>query len=90
MLNGIGGRTVAEAKRRISHVEFRSWLAYLRKHGSLHTGHRIDLGVARLCSVLGTQGKMPPTDFMPEYEQEDASIDDIAKLMGVKQVKNNG
>lgn len=89
MLNGVGGWTIAEAKRRMSHVEFLSWLAYLRKHGSLHQGYRTDMAVARLCSVMA-HGKIPPSDFMPEYEQEETSLDDVAKLMGVKQVKNNG
>lgn len=90
MLNGIGGRTVAEAKRRMSHVEFLDWLAFFRKKGSLHFGHRLDLAIARLISALATHGKMPPSDFMPQYEEEEASLDAIAKLMGVKQVKNNG
>lgn len=89
-MNGIGGRTVAEAKRRMSHVEFLAWLAFFRKKGSLHFGHRLDLAVARLCSILGAHGKLPPSDFMPQYEEEEASLDAIAKLMGVKQVNNHG
>lgn len=80
---------MAEAKANISFPEYLDWLAYLRKHGSLNPGYRIDLAVARLCSVMA-HGKIPPSDFMPEYEAEEVGIDDIAKLMGVKQVKNNG
>lgn len=38
MLNGVGGSTIAEAKERLSYAEYRAWVAYLNKRGSLHPG----------------------------------------------------
>jgi len=57
---GIGGRTIAEAKRRLTVSEFLAWMAYRRKYGSLHFGLRGDRQIALLlryflgwCGVKG-------------------------------------
>lgn len=53
MLNGVGGSTIAEAKERLSYAEYRAWVAYLNKRGSLHPGHRLELALARIAALLG-------------------------------------
>lgn len=94
VLNGIGGRTVAEAKLRMTHDEYLSWLAYMQKRGSLHDGTRLDMAMARLQLQINRAigGKAEYDDFLPQYEAQEqaADIGDIAKLMGVKQVKKHG
>src|SRR5690625_65472 len=40
VLSGVGGRTVAEAKERLSFVEFMSWQRYIRSPGTLNIGLR--------------------------------------------------
>ena len=90
--HGIGGRTVAEAKLRMSHDEWLSWLAYLRKFGSLNDGLRTDLAIARLCVLVNRAlgGKAEMKDFIPVYEeepQEEAqSMEQIAAMLGARRV----
>lgn len=90
--HGIGGRTVAEAKLRMTHDEWLSWLAYLRKFGSLNDGLRTDLAIARLCLMVNRAmgGKAEMKDFIPVYEdpepQEAQSMEQIAALFGARKV----
>ncbi|MCB1928289.1 MAG: hypothetical protein KDH17_09670 [Rhodocyclaceae bacterium] len=89
MLHGVGGRTVAEAKQRMSYPEALRWFAYLKKHGSpnqhLHRGFA--LLAAQINNALGGDAKV--TDFMlgehspaatQESEQE-ASLMDVFNLL---------
>lgn len=71
MLNGVGGRTIAEAKDNISYAEVLSWVAYREKYGSLNIGRRIELSgavVALQANRVGG-GKAELTDFMPHAER---------------------
>jgi len=71
---GIGGRTIAEAKRRLTYAEFLAWMAYRRKRGSLHFGLRGDRQMALLCltacQLAGVKG-LDRYDFLP-YESRPA------------------
>ena len=67
---GIGGKSVAEAKRRISQREFVRWLMYRKKHGTFDMGYRIDRAAAIICSTVA-QGKVAPDKFMPRYEEDE-------------------
>jgi len=84
VLHGIGGRTIAEAKRRMSVAEAMQWVEYIQKRGSLNVGLRVEAAVA----VLSTQvnralgGKSELQDFMPHWDQPEAQLDDLAKLFG--------
>ena len=42
VINGIGGRTIAEAKANISNPELMLWRSYRKKYGSLFLGRRIE------------------------------------------------
>ena len=92
MLHGIGGRTVAEAKLRMSHDEWLSWLAYFRRFGSLNHGTRVDVATARLCLMVNRAmgGKAELKDFIPVYEdpepQEAQSMEQIAAMFGARKV----
>lgn len=86
MLNGIGGRTIEEAKERLSHAEFVSWCAYIQKRGPLDIGSRIEHGFAMLAYVTTASmgGKKKFEDFLPKRDQEEqkpASIDDVFSLI---------
>lgn len=69
VLHGIGGRTILEAKTRMTYGEAMDWYAYIRRRGSLNLGNRLEHGFAMLATVLsrihGGQAEMG--DFMP-YE----------------------
>ena len=54
-MNGIGGRTIAEAKLRISFPEFKAWAAYRNKRGSLHPGMRTERGAALLATLYANR-----------------------------------
>ena len=86
MLNGIGGRTVAEAKERMSYDEARAWEAYARKRGTLHVGMRLEYGFALIAMSINRAlgGKATLHDFMPHVEQEPAGIADVMNLLSGK------
>ncbi|KXU38710.1 hypothetical protein AXE65_12350 [Ventosimonas gracilis] len=71
---GIGGRTVVEAKRRLTYAEFLAWAAYRRKTGTLHAGLRGDRQTALLAltvaRIAGSKG-LSLYDFLP-HEQPPA------------------
>ena len=81
VLNGIGGCTIAEAQEHISYVEFRQWVQYRRKRGTLNMGRRIERGAALLAVLyrnahLG-KGQQPYSiwDFMPNEEEPEITLD---------------
>ena len=84
VINGIGGRTIEEAKQKISHEEFKIWWAYRKKYGSLFFGRRIEQGIGYLYGLY-RNGKVEEGDrvdphiFMPHEDQpkeEVLSVDD--------------
>lgn len=80
-MNGIGGRTVAEARQRMSYAEFLSWVAFRDKRGSLNGGLRVEEAVARLMALTINihAGKNGPGyrmyDFAPHIEEPPISIE---------------
>lgn len=72
MLNGIGGRTIEEAKKNISYHEFILWLQYRHKRGSFNLGMRVERGAAlNACVYLNAKSlnhKYSLYDFMPNEE----------------------
>lgn len=77
MLNGVGGRTIAEAQECLSLQEFRQWVAYRKKRGPLSIMRRADRGFAMLCALLANlntkRGGFKLADFLP-YEADDKPI----------------
>ncbi|TYF48017.1 phage tail protein [Enterobacter hormaechei] len=71
VLNGIGGRTIAEAKERLSFREFQQWVQYRQKYGNLNPMMRIEWGAALVSSVLANVNRSKNTpafsiaDFAP-------------------------
>lgn len=91
MLHGIGGRTIDEAKERISHAEFVDWCAYINKRGSLNAAVRAEDGFALLAHVItAVHGrKTRIEDFLPKREEAEAgSIQDVFKML--KSVRKHG
>lgn len=86
MLNGVGGRTIEEAKQRMSYAEAVQWEGYRRQRGSLHWGRRIEISIALLAALFvkskGGRGDMEP--FMPHEREEpaEASIHDVMAIIG--------
>lgn len=80
-MHGIGGRTIAEAKERISYPEWLTWLKYRNKRGSLNTGLRVENGAARLVMVyLNSRRKegTPPYqlhEFAPHHDAPELSLE---------------
>lgn len=70
------GATIAEAKARMSYVEARTWFAYIKKHGSLNVGRKIEAAIeyhlAQLCMVVNRSqgGKAEMKDFMPSVRKQ--------------------
>lgn len=80
-MNGIGGRTIAEAKLRISFPEFKAWAAYRNKRGSLHPGMRTERGAALLATLYANAQRKKDSpahtiyDFAPHIEEPPISVE---------------
>ncbi|MFJ3121040.1 hypothetical protein ACIPI6_31435 [Pseudomonas protegens] len=46
-MNGIGGRTIAEAQQNMTYPEFVVWMKFRAKRGSLHLGMRVEMALAQ-------------------------------------------
>lgn len=73
VLCGIGGRTIAEAKERMSTDEYELWLQYRKRHGTLNLGLRIEQGAAltAYCANNGKKGQL--ADYLPQRGEPDDS-----------------
>ncbi|MGS3558634.1 phage tail protein, partial [Klebsiella pneumoniae] len=56
-MNGIGGRTIAEAQERMSLREFQVWVKYRNKYGQLNVMMRTEWGASLVASVLANINK---------------------------------
>lgn len=90
MLNGVGGRTVFEAKERLTYAEAMDWFAFIRKRGSINQGMRMEGLIAQLsmvlCAAHGLKkkggGDFTMADFMQHAEQPGLTIEDFTKVLG--------
>lgn len=94
VLNGIGGRTVDEAKFNLSYVEYLDWAAFINRRGSINLGVRMEQGLAMVCLLL-TQGfkikkndgqNFTLKDFLPhiaEDHDQELTVESVARSLGV-------
>lgn len=84
-MNGIGGRTIAEAQERMSLREFQVWVKYRNKYGPLNVMMRTEWGASLVASVLANINKSknsPPykvSDFAPHITEASVSLEDAMK-----------
>ncbi|HDS6556769.1 phage tail protein [Klebsiella pneumoniae] len=84
-MNGIGGRTIAEAQERMSLREFQIWVKYRNKYGPLNVMMRTEWGASLVASVLANINKSknsPPfkiSDFAPHINEVSVSLEDAMK-----------
>ena len=84
-MNGIGGRTIAEAQERMSLREFQIWVKYRNKYGQLNSMMRTEWGASLVASVLANINKSknsPPfkiSDFAPHINDVSLSLEDAMK-----------
>lgn len=81
-MHGIGGRTIQEAQETMTYPEFLVWCKFRRKRGSLHTGMRVEEGIARWMSFWantkqkeGSQ-KLHLQDFAPHMDPRIITIEE--------------
>lgn len=76
---GIGGRTIAEAKERLSYSEFLGWAAYRNKRGSLHIGYHVEGSLAILSTMFANantkNGGYKFYDFAPHHEEPPITLE---------------
>lgn len=84
-MNGIGGRTIAEAQERMSLREFQVWVKYRNKYGQLNVMMRTEWGASLVASVLANSNKAkstPPfkvSDFAPHINEAPLSLEEAMK-----------
>lgn len=84
VLNGIGGRTIDEAKRRLTFDEAVLWNAYIQKRGSLHIGRRVEISGAIVASMLSRVhgGKSQFLDFAIHEREKEPQIGSFVRAFG--------
>ncbi|ATX89005.1 TPA: phage tail protein [Klebsiella aerogenes] len=81
-MNGIGGRTIAEAQERMSRREFLVWLKYREKYGQFNLMMRTEWGASLVASVLANVNKakgspiFKVSDFAPHINEPPISLED--------------
>ena len=85
-MNGVGGRTVAEAKERMSYAEAQDWAEFIRKRGSLHLGMRLEVGFALLARMINNAlgGHATVADYMPHLEEQQGNLADVMNILSGK------
>lgn len=84
-MNGIGGRTIAEAQERMSLREFQVWVKYRNKYGQLNVIMRTEWGASLVASVLANINKAKNTspfkvsDFAPHINEAPLSLEEAMK-----------
>ena len=66
------------------------WAAYIQKRGSLNTGYRVEVAVARLCTVWSNYNLRSKTsdpmyhiqDYAPHMDERVITIEELAAQMG--------
>jgi hypothetical protein len=88
VLHGIGGWTIAEAKRRMSYGEFVTWRAYINKHGLPAQGSE---ATERAFAMLTWQvhlsrgGKSELSDWLPKPKSvHETQTVQMARMLGIK------
>ncbi|NBF13093.1 phage tail assembly protein T [Pseudomonas sp. Fl4BN1] len=81
-MNGIGGRTIAEAQENMTYSEFVVWMKFRARRGSLHQGMRVEMALAQLQAlyVNSKTGKDAPRlyqqDFAPHMDPRVETLDE--------------
>jgi len=83
VLNGVGGRTIEEAKERLSYAEALDWAEYMRKRGTLHVGMSLEAGFALIAATISNAlgGDATAADFMPHLDHPEPSLADVMKTL---------
>jgi hypothetical protein len=87
-MNGIGGRTIAEAQETMLYAEYIVWLKFRNKRGSLHLGMRFEEQIAKFHAMWANTktGKdaalLYKEDFAPHLDPRIITAEEFAKSMG--------
>lgn len=83
VLAGVGGRTIEEAKERMSFAEFNQWMKYRRLRGSFFVGNRLESGFALIAWMIHRAfgGTKEMSAFMPHWHRPEQSIEDVMKIL---------
>lgn len=95
-MNGIGGTTIAEAKRNLSAEEVRLWAGYRMQRGTLNLGMRLEelFAISDHRHLQSWGSKIEISKLIRYHDDEDEEETDlvaVAKLFGVPyEVRRNG
>lgn len=90
MLAGIGGRTIAEAKRNLSWQEANAWFRYIGLRGTINQGLRTEALIANVAVMIAAASNQKKKDgqpyswhdFAPHVDKnEDMQPEDVTKKL---------
>lgn len=76
-MHGIGGRTIEEARRRLTLKEVKVWQAYRLRRGTLNVGLMVEDAVARLAVLYANRHTREPVErweFMPHHDAPEITL----------------
>lgn len=69
----------------MSYVEAEQWAEYMRRHGSLHMGVRLELGFAMLAQMINHAlgGKARLEQYMPwtGQREDEATLENVMSIL---------
>ena len=91
MLCGIGGKTIAEAKRNLSYQEALNWFRFAEQRGGIsHTDRLLATIATQIKNLAGAGGEAEIGDFLPMYkttspqaEEQPASVGEIMNILSM-------
>lgn len=81
VLNGVGGRTIAEAKLNMTNAEVSKWAALRNKRGSFFTGRRIEQSIGALMALYAQNHvkegvEVNPYDYMVHEDEPELTFEE--------------
>jgi hypothetical protein len=84
VLNGVGGKTIAEAKKNLTYVEAQSWMEYYKLRGTFNQNRKMEWGFALVAWMVNRAngGKAEMSDLMPYSKAPGDDLDEAMKILG--------
>lgn len=73
-MNGIGGYSIAQAKRNLSYREVLLWREYYERYGSLNVNRRLEQELAELKMMFAVKLGAKDVDIYDYMPHEDAPV----------------
>lgn len=84
MLNGVGGKTIREAKKNLTYTEAQDWMEYYKLRGTFNQNRKMEWGFAMVAWMVNRAGggTAELQDFMPYSKTPESDLEEAMKILG--------